>query len=93
MTEQVPKILDNDNIDSDEKEEEEPEKMCPMDGCENKQDLKNKKGRCDECHKWWYESKRIFFGIERRCKVCKEIFTPETRDSQREKEGYECGCV
>jgi hypothetical protein len=80
------------NIIACDEEEEfiEPEKLCPMEGCENKQDLKNKKGRCDRCHTWWYENKRIFFGPDRRCKMCQEIFFPDTRDAVRDKEGYMC---
>jgi hypothetical protein len=68
--------------------------MCPMDNCENKKNKENKKGRCDECQKWWYELKRTFFGCERRCFKCKEIFEPETRDKTRDLEGYICDvCV
>jgi hypothetical protein len=64
--------------------------MCPMYECKNKRNLENKKGRCNECHKWWYESKRIFFGRERRCIQCQEIFEPETRDKTRDIVGYIC---
>ena len=75
-------------------EEEELVEMCPMDNCENKKNKENKKGRCDECQKWWYELKRTFFGCERRCFKCKEIFEPETRDKTRDLEGYICDvCV
>jgi hypothetical protein len=75
-------------------EEEELVEMCPMDNCENKKNKENKKGRCDECQKWWYELKRTFFGCERRCFKCQDIFEPETRDKTRDLEGYICDvCV
>ena len=54
---------------------------CPMDECDNKKNVQNKKGRCNMCQKMWYESKRIFLGRERRCIKCQDIFEPEdTRD-------------
>ena len=80
MTEQQVKYNNDDEYDN----------MCPVDGCENKQNLQNKKGRCNECQTWWYETKRTFFGRERRCVTCKIIFEPETRDETRDKVGYIC---
>jgi hypothetical protein len=74
------------NSDDDEEEEEEDDDTCPMDECENKRNLNNKKGRCNSCQKWWYEVKRVFFGRERRCVKCQEIFEPETL----EKDVYFC---
>ena len=74
----------------DEEEEAVEDDTCPMDECVNKRNLKNKKGRCNSCQKWWYEAKRVFFGRERRCIKCQEIFEPETRDKTREKDGYVC---
>ena len=84
-------MAEQNNYISDDEEEEVKIEMCPMDGCENEKNFKNKKGRCDRCHKWWDESKRIFFGLERRCQTCKELFFPESRDATRDKEGYVCG--
>jgi hypothetical protein len=75
-------------------EEEEVVEMCPEDNCKNERNKENKKGRCNECQKWWYETKRIFFGCERRCFKCQDIFLPETRDKTRDVEGYICDvCV
>ena len=70
--------------------EQEEEEMCPEECCENKKNKDNKKGRCNNCHKWWNESKRTFFGRERKCTKCQEMFEPETRDEIRDKNGYIC---
>ena len=78
-------------VEEDEYSSEEEEvELCPMDNCKNERNKENKKGRCNECQKWWYETKRIFFGCERRCFKCQEIFEPETRDKTRDVEGYIC---
>jgi hypothetical protein len=89
-------MSEEENKNKSNKEEEEDIEVevkkdtCPMDNCENKKNWENKKGRCDACQKWWYESKRIFFGVERRCIKCQEIFEPETRDTTRDSKGYIC---
>ena len=79
-----------DKNNQEERRSGEEDFTCPMEGCENKRNLENKKGRCDSCQKWWYEAKRIFFGRERRCVKCLEIFEPETRDKTHDINGYTC---
>jgi len=73
-------VEEEEEVEDVEEDEEVEDDTCPMDECDNKKNVQNKKGRCNMCQKMWYESKRIFFGRERRCIKCQDIYFPDTRD-------------
>ncbi len=71
---------------NENKDDDNSSKTCPFDGCENKRNLNNKKGRCNDCQKFWYETKWTFFGRGVRCIKCQKIFEPETNGVKKKKD-------